>query len=96
MPNPENGTDSKRILWAMLSGMSAIILVLVGFAVSQVTARIGAIETTTALAWETQQALNRDRESRLTKLESVVSDVIPEIKEQLDRMESKLDAHLGK
>ncbi len=77
----ENG-QSNRILWATISALAIVCATLIGFSVSQVTARISVLEGTA----QEQAALNRERESRLARLEQVANVIFPELKTQLNRI----------
>jgi hypothetical protein len=88
----QNG--NARILWAVISTLAVVVLALIGFSVSQVTARLSNAEVDIRVNKGAQDQINRDRESRLATLEVVATQVIPEMKVQLDRIERKVDAHM--
>ena len=90
MANENNGTMATRLVWWIVGTLAALLMFGIGFTANAVASNFHEIVVRHQADMDKQEVINRDREARIARLEALV----PEMKTQLNRIESKIDAHM--
>lgn len=87
----ERQINISRLLNWVVAALAALVMLFGGFWVQSMSSRLDTLQRAVEEVAHAQADINRDREKRLALLEATLTPM----KAQLDRIESKVDAHLA-